>query len=73
MKTIHAPVFPIMTGIVLKVIVALFIWWVLPSLVIKKKKSPMKKWLTVVCAIIGILLLVYAGIDLIQMLFREGS
>lgn len=57
-----------MIGIVIKVIVALFIWWVLPALVVKKKSSPWKKWLTVVCTIVGVLLLVYAAVDLFQML-----
>jgi len=55
-----------MAGFVVKVIIALFIWWVLPSLVIKKKKSPIKKWFSVVCAIMGILLLVFASVELIQ-------
>ena len=67
MKTFHAPdFFSVMAGFVVKVIIALFIWWVLPSLVIKKKKSPIKKWFSVVCAIMGILLLVFASVELIQ-------
>lgn len=70
MKTIHAPDFSIMTGIVVKVIIALFIWWVLPSLVIKKKKSPAKKWRTVVCTIIGVFLLVNACVCLLQLAFN---
>jgi hypothetical protein len=57
-----------MTGVVVKVIVALFIWWVLPSLIVKKKSSPWKKWTNVVCAIVGVLLLIYAAIDLFNCL-----
>ena len=58
-----------MIGIILKIIIALFIWWVLPSLLVKKKSSPWKKWLNVVCAIIGVLLLIYAGVDLFRWIF----
>ena len=59
-----------MTGIVLKVIIALFIWWVLPSLIVKKKSSLWKKWLNVVCTIVGILILVYAGVDLFHVITK---
>jgi hypothetical protein len=39
-------------------------------LIIKKKKSPIKKWFTVVCAIIGVLLIVYAGVDFVRCIFQ---
>ena len=57
-----------MFGILVKVILGLFIWWVLPSLLVKKKRSPWKKFTDVVCAIIGILIIGYAGYDFIMML-----
>jgi predicted permease len=60
-----------MIGIVIETIIGLFVWLVLPNLFFKKvkKKNPYKKFVLVVCVIIGILVLIYAGVDLIQMLF----
>jgi hypothetical protein len=61
-----------MVGIVIKAIIGLFIWLVLPNLFFKKgrkKKSPYKKFTFIVCTIVGIMILLYAGADLIQMLF----
>jgi hypothetical protein len=65
-----------MTGIVIKAIIGLFLWLVLPNLLFKKgkkKKSPYRKFTFIACTIIGILILVYAGIDLIQTLFSFGN
>jgi hypothetical protein len=62
-----------MTGIILKSIIGLFIWMVLPSLIFQKKtkkKAPYKRFTTVVCTVIGILIIVYAGIDLIKFLLN---
>jgi hypothetical protein len=62
-----------MTSIILKAIIGLFIWMVLPSLIFQKKtkkKAPYKRFTTVVCTIVGILILVYAGIDLIKLLLN---
>lgn len=57
-----------MIGIVIKALFGLFVWWVLPSLLIKKKKSPWKRFVNVSCAIIGILIIAYAGYDMILMI-----
>lgn len=61
----------LMILIVIKVLIGLFVWWVLPSLLIKKKKSPWKKFTTVACAICGILCLVYAAVDLFNFIFVQ--
>jgi endonuclease YncB( thermonuclease family) len=63
-----------MTGIVIKAIIGLFVWLVLPNLFFKKgkkKKSPYRKFTLIVCTVIGVLILIYAGVDLIQMLFSN--
>lgn len=59
--------FMIMIGIVIKILLGLFVWWVLPSLLVKKKKSPWKKFVNVACMIVGILIVGYAGYDLLQL------
>lgn len=59
-----------MVRIVLKLLLGLFVWWVLPSLLVKKKKSPWKKFVNVSCGIIGVLIIAFAGYDSIQWLFE---
>ena len=59
-----------MIGIVIKALFGLFVWWVLPSLLIKKKKSPWKRFLNVACAIFGLLIIGYAIFDFIQFIFQ---
>lgn len=55
-----------MTGIVIKIILSLFIIWVLPSLINAKLKKHWHKFIKWTCYIIGALVLIYAVIDLIQ-------
>jgi hypothetical protein len=58
---------------VIKIIIGLFIWLALPELVFKKKsrkKTPYQRFTTVVCAIIGILIVVFGAIELIKLLFH---
>ena len=55
-----------MTGIVVKIILSLFIIWVLPSLVNAKLKKHWHKFIKWTCYIIGALIFIYAVIDLIQ-------
>jgi hypothetical protein len=65
-----------MTGIVIKAIIGLFVWLALPDLFFKKgkkKKSPYRKFTVIACTIVGILILIYAGVDLMQMLFSFGN
>lgn len=57
-----------MTGIVIKIILSLFVIWVLPTLVNAKLKKHWRKFIEWTCYIIGALLLVYALIDLIHII-----
>jgi uncharacterized SAM-binding protein YcdF (DUF218 family) len=60
-----------MTGIIIKIILGLFVWMVLPGLIYKKRKYKKKTpqyFANIACKIVGILMIVYAGIDLIRML-----
>ena len=60
-----------MTMIIIKVILGLFVWMVLPGLIYKKRKSRNKmlwNFVHIVCKIIGAAIIVYAGIDLIRLL-----
>lgn len=61
-----------MIAIVIKVIIGLFIWMVLPQLIFRKKskkKAPYRQFTSTVCLIIGVLILFYAGMDLVKFLF----
>ncbi len=61
-------------GSIIKIIIGLFIWMVLPSLIFQnktKKKAPYKRFTTVVCAIVGILIVVFGAIELIKSGFNS--
>jgi len=60
-----------MTGIIIKAILGLFVWMVLPRLIYNKrkyKKNTTQYFVNIACKIVGILMIVYAGIDLIRTL-----
>jgi TctA family transporter len=60
-----------MVATVIKAIIGLFVWMVLPQLFFKKKKrkkSPYKQFVFIVCTIIGILIIGYSVVDLLKML-----
>ncbi len=62
-----------MIGILIKVILGLFVWMVLPKLIFQKrskKKAPFRSFTFVVCMIIGILFIVYGVIDLFKLLLK---
>lgn len=59
-----------MFGILVKVLFGLFVWWVLPSLLVKKKKSPWKKFVSVAGALLGLLIIGYAGYDFACMILQ---
>jgi len=62
-----------MTFIVVKIIIGLFIWLLLPNLIFQKKskkRTPYRKFTFIVCAIIGILIIVYGVKDLIEMVLE---
>lgn len=55
-----------MIGIVIRIILSLFVMWVLPALINAKLKKHWHKFIKWTCYIIGTLILIYAVIDLIQ-------
>jgi hypothetical protein len=62
-----------MTGAIIKVILGLFVWMVLPTLIYKKrryKQRTVQYCVSIACKIVGILMIVYAGIDLIKWLLN---
>ncbi|MDR1809590.1 MAG: hypothetical protein LBR34_04195 [Prevotella sp.] len=60
-----------MTGIIIKVLLGLFVWMLLPQLIYKKrrpkKKSP-QHFVGIACKIVGVAVIVFAVIDLIKLL-----
>lgn len=62
-----------MTGIIIKVLFGLFIWMVLPSLIYKKrkyKKNMMQYFANIACKFIGIVAIVFAGIDFVKFILN---
>lgn len=58
---------------IIKIIIGLFIWLALPNVIFKKKskkKSVYKRFVTIVCIIVGILIVVLGAIDIIKYLFH---
>lgn len=55
-----------MTGLIIKIIIGLFIWMVVPSLVKKSvKNKSVFKFLSISCLLVGILIIVYGTLDLL--------
>jgi len=62
-----------MTGVIIKAILGLFVWMVLPGLIYKKrkyKKNTPQYFANITCKIVGIAMIVFAGIDLIRLLLN---
>lgn len=62
-----------MTSIIIKAVLGLFVWMVLPTLIYGKrkyKKRTPQYFANIACKIIGILMIVYAGIDLMRFLLN---
>lgn len=60
-----------MTGIIIKAVIGLFVWLALPPMFLSKKKlKKYSRFISVVCIGLGILILVFAGIDLIKFLLN---
>jgi len=61
-----------MTGVIFKVIIGLFIWLVLPQIICKqgKFKKNTKKFVHITCQIVGIAIIVLAGIDFVKTLLN---
>lgn len=63
-----------MMGAIVIIIIGLFVWMVLPKLIFQKKtkkKAPYKQFTFVVCAIIGVLIMVFGAIELIKSIFNS--
>lgn len=59
-----------MISTIIKIILGLFVWLALPSMLTKNEKMKnkgMKKFISISCLIIGIAIIVYAVIGLIEM------
>jgi len=60
-----------MTGSIFRIILGLFIWMILPSMVKKKIKSKsMFKFITISCFLIGILIIVYGAVGILVGVFN---
>ena len=62
-----------MVGVLIKVLIGLFIYIALPSIICKKRKYTKNTWqhfVNVACRIIGVVVMVYAGFDLIKLLLN---
>ena len=60
-----------MIGVIIKVLVALFVYIALPSIICKKRKYKQFTWqhfVNIACKVVGVTVMVYAGFDLIIML-----
>lgn len=58
---------------IIKIIIGLFIWLALPSLIFKKKikkRSVYKQFVSIVCIVVGILIVVLGAIDIIKYLYH---
>lgn len=61
-----------MVAAIIKVLIGLFIWMVLPRLIYNKrkyKKNTPQFFVNIACKIIGIALIIFAVVGLIQLLF----
>ena len=62
-----------MVGVLIKVLIGLFIYIALPSLICKKRKYKKNTWqhfVNLACKIIGVAVMVYATFDLIKLLLN---
>jgi hypothetical protein len=62
-----------MTNIIIKILLGLFIWMVLPGLIYKKrkyKKNTLQYFAYIACKIVGIVILIHACIDAVRLLLN---
>ena len=62
-----------MVEVLIKVLIGLFIYIALPSIICKKrmyKKNTWQHFVNLACKIIGVAVMVYAGFDLIKLLLN---
>jgi C4-dicarboxylate transporter len=65
-----------MTFAIIKVLIGLFVWMVLPRLIYNKrkyKKNTPQFFANIACKIIGIAMIVFAVIDFVQILLSWGT
>lgn len=65
-----------MTFPIIKILIGLFVWMVLPRLIYNKrkyKKNTPQFFANIACKIIGIAMIVFACIDFVQILFSFGA
>jgi hypothetical protein len=56
-----------MIGILIQIIIGLFIWFVLPTILQKGTKSkPVKKFISLTCLIIGLVIIIYGVIRILE-------
>jgi len=62
-------------GAIIKIILGLFIWMALPHLLLqkKKKRKPYKRFITISCKILGIVIIVYGVVGLVKQLLPDIS
>jgi hypothetical protein len=60
-----------MIGIIIKAIIGLFVWLALPPMLLGKRKfKKYKRFILIVCAMLGMLILAFAGMELIKLLLN---
>lgn len=62
-----------MTAFIIKVLLGLFVWLVLPGLIYKKrryKKNTLQYFTYIACKIIGILMIILAGVSMVEWLLN---
>jgi hypothetical protein len=62
-----------MTGIIIRVLLGLFIWMVLPHLIYGKRKyknNTAQYFAVIACKIVGIAVIVFGGLDLVKILLN---
>jgi hypothetical protein len=60
---------------IIKILIGLFVWMLLPRLIYKKrkyKKNTPQYFVNIACKIVGIALIVFSIIDFVKMLFSFG-
>jgi hypothetical protein len=56
-----------MVAAIIKILIGLFIWLVLPSLIkTKRKNKGLKKFISVSCLILGLAIIIFGSIDLLN-------
>lgn len=63
-----------MATVIIKLLIGLFVWMVLPHILISKKHKKKKQWngfISIACKIIGGIIILYGIINLIQFILNS--